>query len=182
MYFHVSMVKVGNINIPLDEEKELYYYGPLNDAFSDSFLVTAQEFLKANLKTESVKKRKSIFLALVELVQNVSEYNQKHFESFIPRSCTMLNIHATEVFIRTANQIVDEDVGAMKERFQKLLSLSEQELEEYHKDAMLNNKSLGLFMIRKMDNSQFAWKIQKDDENKTWLYLQLKTKYGDTTH
>lgn len=182
MYFHVSMVNVGNVNIPLDEEKELYYYGPLNDLFADSFLVASQEFLKANLETENVKKRKAIFLALVEMVQNISEYGKKHIEGILPRSCIMLNIYDSEVVIRTANMVFEENSKAIEKRFKELVLLSGEELNQQHKKALLNNESLGLYMIQKMEDSDLSWKIEKDDNNYIWLYLQLNVRYGDAAH
>ena len=105
--------------LPLKED-ELEYWGPLNHAFCNSFLTMGNNFFEKYLDTMGMKMVKSIFSAFVELVQNASEYNEEHFESNIPQTYVSVKVNEGLVYIRTANQILEADVKALRDRLERL--------------------------------------------------------------
>lgn len=162
--------------LPLRED-ELEYWGPLNHTFCNSFLTMGNNFFEKYLDEMDMKMVKSIFSAFVELVQNASEYNEAHFESNIPQTYVSVKVNEGLVYIRTANQILEADVKALRDRLDRLETLTEDELNADYKDALINNKSLGLIMIKKMKNASFEWAFEQN-ENQIWLSVELKIEYG----
>lgn len=163
-------------HLPLKED-ELEYWGPLNHTFCNSFLTMGSKFFEKNLEGMEMKTLKGIFSAFVELVQNASEYNEENFETNIPQTYVGARVHSDLVYIRTANQILRKDVEKLKLRLERLESLSDEELKEEYKDALMNNKSLGLIMINKMQNASFEWEFQ-ENQDQIWLSVELKIEYG----
>lgn len=163
-------------HLPLKED-ELEYWGPLNHGFCNSFLTMGNNFFEKTLGDIDLKAIKSIFSAFVELVQNASEYNEENFEANIPQ--TYVNVKVTDdmVYIRTANQILQKDVEALRDRLERLERLTTEELDADYKDALINNKSLGLIMIKKMKNTSFEWAFEQENDQ-IWLSVELKIEYG----
>jgi len=162
--------------LPLMED-ELEYWGPLNHTFCNSFLTMGSNFFEKYLEDMDMKTVKGIFSAFVELVQNASEYNEAHFESNIPQTYVSAKVKDDFVTIRTANQILEADVQTLKERLERLEGLSDQDLNADYKDALINNKSLGLIMIKKMKNASLEWEFEKD-QGQIWLSVELKIEHG----
>ena len=162
--------------LPLLED-ELEYWGPLNHTFCNSFLTMGNNFFEKFLGDMDMKSIKTIFSAFVELVQNASEYNEANFESNIPQTYVNVKVHEDNVYIRTANQILEKDVKALKDRLDRLESITMEELDADYKDALINNKSLGLIMIKRMKNASFEWEFQQNNEQ-IWLSVELKIEYG----
>ncbi len=162
--------------LPLKED-ELEYWGPLNHTFCNSFLTMGNNFFEKYLEEMDIKTVKTIFTAFVELVQNASEYNEAHFQANIPQTLVNVKVMNDHVFIRTANQILKEDVKELKDRLERLENLSSDELAADYKDALINNKSLGLIMIQRMKNADFEWAFQ-ENEDQIWLTIELKIQYG----
>lgn len=159
------------------KEDELEYWGPLNHAFCNSFLTMSNNFFEKFLQGKAIKTVKTVFSAFVELVQNISEYNEEKYDSNIPQSYVNVKVQDEHIFIKTANQFVDGDVKDMQDRLEKLDSLSIDELNKAYKDALLNNESLGLIMIKRMSNAEFNWEFQQNND-KHWLSVELKIDYG----
>ena len=158
-------------------EDELEYWGPLNHTFCNSFLTMANSFFERFLEGMDIKTVKAVFSAFVELVQNVSEYNEDRLSPNIPASYVNVGIKDGHVMIKTANQLLAEDVKELKLRLENLDAYSEEELKDQYKTALLNNKSLGLIMIKKMQNAHLNWEIHEQD-NQHWLLVELKIDYG----
>ncbi len=154
------------------------YWGPLEHSMSDNILVMLEVFLKNQTELNSDKKFKSLFSSCVELLQNISDYNQKAGDE-LDSSC-FLEIRALndKVLVQTRNNIIEKDVESIKEKFQILFSMDENLLEESHKHALLNGESLGLIMLRRVEDSDFEWNIDQDKNNKYWLSLKFSLNYG----
>lgn len=167
--------------IPIDEN-QLSYWGPINPNFSDSFLNMANVFLDRFYKSKPLINLKKIFSSFVELVQNVAEYNEKNELTKLSQSFMNLSIEDDYVSILTSNQILECDVSSVKTIFNELFSLKENEVLERHKKALLNNESLGLLMIKKLQNAEFYWELIKDNKNNNWLNVKLKVYNGDITY
>jgi hypothetical protein len=162
--------------LPLKED-ELEYWGPLNHTFCNSFLIMGNNFFEKYLADIDIKSVKSIFSAFVELVQNASEYNEENFSENIPQTYVSVKVNDGVVYIRTANQILDKDVQALRERLDRLERITLEELNADYKDDLINNKSLGLIMIKRMKNATFEWEFQQEGDQ-TWLSVELKIDYG----
>lgn len=160
----------------------LQYWGPVGHKFSDSFLTMTNDFLQKYFENESVKKIKGIFSSIVELVQNVADYNEIRFSNGFPNSLIGVKVLESKVMIFTKNKLDSEDVKMLDTLFEKITSLSGTVLESEHKNAILNGKSLGLLMIQRLDESKFDYKIETDQAKESWLHLQLAINYGSTTN
>lgn len=159
------------------KEDELEYWGPLNHAFCNSFLTMGNNFFEKHLIDLEIKTVKTVFSAFVELVQNAAEYNEENFQSNIPQTYVNVKVQDDTVFIKTANQILSKDIDKMISRLESLDTFTLDELKNEYKDALINNKSLGLIMIKRMENATFEWEIQ-EYEGQNWLSVELKIQYG----
>ena len=158
-------------------EDELEYWGPLNHSFCNSFLTMANSFFEKFLEGKEIKLVKAVFSSFVELVQNISEYNEQNFAANIPSSYVNVSVLNETVIIKTANQILSKDADAMVKRMEELDQSSLEDLKEKYKNALLNNQSLGLIMIKKMEKSKLDWEVNQQDENYR-LLVELKIEYG----
>lgn len=84
--------------------------------------------------------------------------------------------------IFTKNKILSDDVLSLKFLLKRITGLIGNDLESEYKDAILNGKSLGLLMIQRLEESKFDYKIEINQENESWLHLQLAINYGSTTN
>jgi hypothetical protein len=138
-------------------------------------------FLHGFFDGESVKKKKRIFSSFVELVQNVADYNELNFADTLPNSSVSLIVLENCVFIKTSNLIKKKDKQSIETRFKRLFLLSLNELNNSYKDALLTGRSLGLIMIRRLEDSVFNYEIIQDGED-YWLNLDLRIDYGEAKH
>lgn len=159
------------------KEDELEYWGPLNNAFCNSFLTMGNSFFEKFMDDMDMKSVKVVFSAFVELVQNAAEYNESHYQQNIPQTYVNVKVKEDEVFIKTANQIEANDVEELENRFKHLESLSSDELNQEYKDALLNNKSLGLIMIKRMSQATLDWEVEEHN-GQNWISVELKIQYG----
>jgi hypothetical protein len=158
-------------------EDELEYWGPLNHVFCNSFLTMANSFFEKFLEGKDIKFVKAVFSSFVELVQNISEYNEQNLVPNIPPSYVNVSVKEDFVMIKTANQILLKDVDPMIKRMQDLDASTPEDLKEQYKYALLNNQSLGLIMIKKMSNAKLDWEINQQNDTH-WLLVELKIEYG----
>lgn len=158
-------------------EDELEYWGPLNHIFCNSFLTMANSFFEKFLEGKDIKFIKAVFSSFVELVQNISEYNEQNLAPNLPAAYVNVSFKDRFVLIKTANQILVEDVDSMNKRMQNLDASSPEDLKNQYKYALLNNQSLGLIMIKKMINAKLDWEINQRN-NTHWLLVELKIEYG----
>ncbi len=159
---------------------QIEYWGPISNDFSDAFLSMGRLFLQQFLVGVHVRLIKGVFSSFVELVQNIAEYHQIEFEENIPQSFVNLVIEKELITISTLNQVKEKDVVQLTELFEKLFSLSKEELKKAYRDSLFEGESLGLIMIKKLINSNLEWEISKDKEGINWLSLELKINYENT--
>lgn len=158
----------------------LFYWGPIGHQFSDCFLTMGNVFLQKYFEGESVKKIKGIFSSFVEMVQNLADYNEGTYSNGFPQSLVSIEVLEQEVVILTSNMLEKKDVADIESRFSNLLSLNGSELIEAHNHAILKGQSLGLFMLKKMEESKLSFEINENQIGEFWLNLKLKIKYGTT--
>lgn len=163
------------------KKNELSYQGPFGNAMSDSLLTMANIFLQDFFENEPIKKVKGIFSAFVELSQNIAEYYEKRF-TILPVCIIQLNVEENFVKIKTSNRLEDADLGLIENIFSRISSLEGEELNKANKEAILNGESLGLLMIKKMDDAQLNWEINRDANSIPYLSIDLKISYGATNN
>lgn len=160
--------------LPMKRE-ELEYWGPVNQQFSNCFLTMTNDFINREVKPKT-RKAKQVFISLVELVQNIAEYNQDAFKDEVaPDSYISLKLNKDEIVIRTANILIESDVLPLQAKFENVFSLGDTDLDQARDKALISGKSLGLYMIRKMNQSIFDWAISKDG-GRYWLTFELRFK------
>lgn len=174
----------------IQEKKELFdlpyhrdqleYWGPFNHSFSDSFLTMGHSFLYQYFESLNNKVLKAIFSSFVEMVQNVSEYNEEAFTDNLPQSFIALRDEEDGIRIITSNLILEKDLAGVKTIFEQNSAIPEEDLEKEYKSKLMSNGSLGLIMLRKHKNSIFEFDFVKNPEGENWLNLELKINYGNT--
>ena len=155
------------------KQNELEYWGPSDKDFSNSFLAVVKDFLSRS-SIEKVDQKK-IFTAIIELIQNISEYYESAYKNLAcyPDVFFKITYNKTQLAVRTANIIKNEDVKKHSEFFNTIFSLSKSELELARTNAILEGKSLGLIMIRRMEKANLNYAIQQISED-DWLLFDLK--------
>jgi len=167
------------LNLPFNKD-QIEYWGPISNEFSDAFLGMGRLFLQQFLGDAHVRLVKGVFSSFVEMVQNIAEYNQKEFEENIPQSFVHLMLDDNAIIITTINKIKEKDVPHLSQLLTKLFAMSKDELKKAHREALLDGKSLGLIMIKKIMDSELDWEINKDETGNNWFSLELKINYGST--
>jgi hypothetical protein len=162
------------------KKDQIEYWGPLNHAFSDSFLTMCHTFLYQYFERLEGKLLKSIFSSFVEMVQNISEYNEKTFTNNFPHSYIKMRDVDGVIVINTANVILEKDFDSIKTIFEKNAQIPENELESEYKRLLLKSRSLGLLMLRKLKNSTFEYSFSEKSDGESWLSQELKINYGNT--
>lgn len=162
-------------DIPIKDNK-IEYWGPINYNFSESFLNMGSAFLSSNPKL-SKSKCKKFFTSFVELVQNIAKYNETETENDYFHSYVNLHMYDDEVILRTANQIDESHVKSFKLKFDRIFAIPKVELIDHYKTALMEKESLGLIMVRGLEDSRLEWEIVKEAEN-NWLIFKLQMSYG----
>ncbi|MEQ8910625.1 MAG: DUF6272 family protein [Vicingaceae bacterium] len=158
-------------DLPIRNE-ELEYWGPVDTQFSNSFLTMGNEFIERYVSYKS-KVSKKAFICLVELVQNIAEYNAIAFKDNTPDAYLDLQVKKGFIQIRTGNILKATDVELLSQKFKAIFEMNQSALEAANKEAILNGKSLGLIMIRRMEGAAIDWEIQAKD-NTHWLVFELR--------
>ena len=126
---------------------------------------------------------KNCFIALTELVQNISDYN-KNAKTIKNNTELNLKVCSSHLTLTSRNLIRKDHLANIRSIYKDLFSLSMNELDIKYREAMLNKKSLGLLMVRKLKDSSFAWCIEDHTCEKQlfWLKTELKYFYGTTAY
>lgn len=159
---------------------QLEYWGPVNHSFADSFLTMGRSFVYQYFSNLDHRRLKSVFSCFVEMVQNVSEYNEKSFTENYPQSYLCLKDGGDHIFIKTINKIKPEDKFSVQSIFEKAFAVPEEELQAEYKCLLFDGKSLGLIMLRKLINANLNYSFSQSGEGEIWLSVDLKIKYGNT--
>lgn len=166
------------LNLPFSND-QLEYWGPVNHVFADSFLTMGHTFIYQYFKNLDAKFLKSVFSSFVEMVQNVSEYNEENFKESYPQSFIRLKDEGNCIVINTVNQIETADKLSVKTIFEKAFAVPEEELQVEYKKLLFERKSLGLIMLRKLKNATVQYNFSENNEE-VWLSVELKMNYGNT--
>lgn len=139
---------------------------------------------KLNHVIEKSSTKKKIYNILVEGLQNLY-----HHVDDLPDSINNMDVHfgifviakiEENYEIRTGNFIKNEKINRLKERFDKIKSLSKDELKELYK-FVLNNQmfsdkgggGLGLIDIARRTNGQVDYDFTKYDDNYSFFKMYV---------
>ncbi len=155
------------------KQNELEFWGPIDTSFSNSFLAVAKDFIgRSSLGKVDQKK---VFTALIELIQNISEYYEIAFKNESCPADSYLNLKYQDdrIEVTTANKLKIEDVAQLTKLFDEIFNLSHSDLDIARAKAIVKGKSLGLIMIRRMKNAYFNYSIQQIGKD-NWLLFDLR--------
>ncbi|KAA3650834.1 MAG: hypothetical protein DWP98_03745 [Bacteroidetes bacterium] len=161
----------------------LTYLGNLGHAESNVVLNKILSILENQLNVNNKSVLKRSFICITELVQNIAEYNIIKSTSF-PNTSIELKVESEKILISCWNKIEKGDEMSLTTIFNELDSLSRNELEIRYKKGLFSRKSLGLLMIKLLENSIFTWKIETvaNENEYNWLKLELIINYGVIAH
>lgn len=162
------------------QKDQLEYWGPVNHVFANSFLTMGHTFLYQYFNNLNHKFLKTVFSSFVEMVQNVSEYNEESYENNYPQSFLRLRDGEGYIHICTINKIKAEDKVAVQAIFESTFSIPTDQLAAEYKRLLFEGKSLGLIMLRKLANAKAEYSFTENEEGEIWLSVDLKINYGNT--
>ncbi len=167
------------LKVPYHKD-QLEYWGPVNHIFADSFLTMGHTFIYQYFSNLNSTFLKSVFSSLVEMVQNVSKYNEENCQDNLPQSLIRLKDGGGHVVVNTVNRIKLEDKLYIQSIFEKIFSIPENELFDEYKRLLLKGESVGLIMLRKLNNTNIEYSFSENQEAEAWLSIELKMNYGNT--
>lgn len=165
--------------LPYNQD-QLEYWGPVNHVFADSFLTMGNTFIYQYFNNLNSRFLKLVFSSFVEMVQNVSEYNEENYRDNPQQSYIRLKDEGGKIVIATINKIRQEDFASVKAIFENAFAIAESELQNEYKRLLLKGGSLGLIMLRKLKDSYVEYSLAEDNEGEIWLSIELKMNYGNT--
>jgi|GEM_PF-1073392 hypothetical protein len=162
------------------QKDQLEYWGPVDNDFADSFLTMGRTFIYQYFNHLDPTFLKTIFSSFVEMMQNLSDYNENHFENNEPKSYMLLEDGGKHFLITTINRIEAEDKATVQTIFQNAFSIPKDQLQTEYKKLLLTGGHLGLMKLRKVKNANLEYSLSENQEGETWLGIELKINYGNT--
>jgi hypothetical protein len=162
------------------KKDQLEYWGPINTSFANSFLTMADLFIQQYFTMLNAKVLKSLFSSLVEMVQNISEYAETSKTDGQYQAFIRVKGEDNQVVINTANRINSQDRATVEAIFESTFAIPKENLQEEYKKQLLSGGSLGLIMLRKLNNAKTEYTLTENEEGDIWLGIELKMNYGNT--
>lgn len=163
-------------------DKSLSFLGQLTIERSDELLQKAYKLITNNEELYDRIRAKEIFSCVVELIQNIAEYNKEKSSGDIPESSVSIQLNAEQALIKTSNWILKEDIPDIKQKFNDLFNLEPETLQLKYKNALLQGNSLGLYMLKKTRHCNFNWKLEIGENEQAILHLEMILYYGAITN
>ncbi len=169
---------IENLFNSLDGYELSYSYkGDFSQKLTDSILALSETNFEVS--NEPVKNRKKVYFIMVESLQNITRHQQsKELEGFF-------SIHKAKFgfLITSGNIIQNEHIPALKEKLEKVNSMSQEQLKEYYYDVLKSGAfsekggaGLGLIeMVRKSGN-KLIYDFTKIDNESSFFYFQINVK------
>jgi hypothetical protein len=150
------------------------YRGEFTSELTDSILSLSETNMEVN--QEPVKNRKKVYFIMVESLQNIT----RHKESEIPEGFFSIHKAADGFLITSGNIVESENVIAIKEKLEKINSMSAEQLKEYYYEVLnagafseKGGAGLGLIeMVRKSGN-KLCYDFTKLDDKYSFFYFQI---------
>lgn len=164
-----------SFKLPIKKD-EMEYFGPIDHQLSNAFLSMGHDFMESYFSKFPRILRKKLFTVFIELIQNIADYNEKSSNQN-RRAFVKLTVDRGEIVIKTVNFVIKSDVESLRSKFEKVFALNKDQLNEAYKEALMNGKSLGLIMIRNIENESFGYQIQTIDAA-NYLSFEFRMKDG----
>ena len=161
-------------------EKEhiiLCFQGDFNQDLVNAILILAER--GPEVQNSSTVVRGRVFSVLVECMQNIRKYASPSSSSDLKPGIVIVCIDKDGYLLKTGNFVENNNIPDLKQRLDKVISLSKDELKDLHKKVLgetkLSEKSgagLGLISIgRKSDGMGYLFK--KIDDRTSFYALDV---------
>lgn len=165
-----------------DEKVILYFKGEITNNLLTSILQLVDDRLER--KSEDLKIKKKVFSILLECLQNIYNYQQsQNFEQEILHSATLM-IKRTDnaYFIITGNYIENTKVEQLKEKLNKVNSLSSDELKLFYKEVLSQQgpanenggAGLGIIDMARKSGEKIRFSFDTINNQHSFYSLQVK--------
>ncbi|MCS6821154.1 MAG: SiaB family protein kinase [Microscillaceae bacterium] len=166
-----------------DENIILYFKGEITNNLLTSILQLIDDRLER--RSEDLKVKRKVFSILLECLQNVYNYQQQYAfneENEHLQSATLI-IKRTEdaYYIITGNYMINERVSMLKNKIDKVNSLSPEELKLFYKEVIntqgqsdTGGAGLGIIDIARKSGEKIEYSFDEVSEKHCFYSLQVK--------
>lgn len=155
------------------------YRGNFTQQLTDSILALSETNMEVT--NEPVKNRKKVYFIMVESLQNIT----RHQDSEILEGFFSIHKSKTGFLITSGNAIDNENIPELREKLEKINSMSQDQLKEYYYEVLnaggfseKGGAGLGLIeMVRKSGN-KLTYDFTKVDDKYSFFYFQINIKTG----
>ena len=174
----ISDIAIEKLFNSLDDYELSYSYkGDFSQKLTDSILALSE--INMEVANEPIRNRKKVYFIMVESLQNITRHQQsRELEGFF-------SIHKAKYgfLITSGNIIQNEFIDSLKEKLEKVNSMTQEQLKEYYYDVLKTGSfsekggaGLGLIeMVRKSGN-KLLYDFVKIDETHSFFYFQINVK------
>lgn len=155
--------------------------------FSQGLIEELGGTLKQRLQLQQATKSKisSAFFTFVEQTQNIKQYevskeNTKDFSAIAGSGVITISKIDSGYCINSGNTILNEDIAALKDKLDKVISLSSEELKDYfrevsRRDVDMNSDraGLGLIQIARKAAATLKYEFKKIDDSYSYYILTV---------
>ncbi len=162
---------------------EYVYRGCFSQAVTRRILSLVERNIRRFINSVSLQNR--IYFLMVETMQNIS----RHQDNFTHKS--NLNDEHLSVFsiekrlncyiLTTGNTILNTKIEPLREKINRVNSISKDELKELHRSVLSNGKisskggaGLGLIEMVRRSGNKLLYNFEKIDEELSYFYLQTR--------
>jgi len=165
----------------LKKENIFFFY---NGIFPHEVITEIAEMIFNKTKMEDVKAitRNRLFSVIVEQMQNMNYYSDKHLnnsDSSVGEGTIMVGYEGNYYFVICANMIEAEKIVPLREKINKLKSMSKQQLKEYYnyrrkQKSEIDSKgaSLGLIEIARRSSKPLEFCFKEVDNELSFFLLK----------
>lgn len=165
----------------MDNHIILSFKGEITSDIITMVLQIMESKLDSQNEKGSVKKR--IFNILVECMQNLYHHAEAELEGEASTRKAMLELYLDEEFyhIVTGNFIRNDEIPPLRDRIERVNSLSKEDLRKYYRQTLDNNKisdkggaDLGMIDMAKRSGEKLVYHFQEVNESVSFFDLEVK--------
>ncbi len=165
----------------MDNHIMLSFKGEITSDIINMVLQIMETRLDAVSEKSSV--RKKIFNVLVECMQNLYHHAEAEVEGQIDTRRAMLELFYNNefYFILTGNYIKNNDIQRLKERIDRVNSLSKEDLRKYYREILDNNSisnkggaDLGMIDMARKSGQKLDYHFTEVNDNLSFFDLKVK--------
>lgn len=165
----------------MDNHVILSFKGEITSDIITMVLQIMESKLDSQKEKGSVKKR--IFNILVECMQNLYHHAESESDTESSTRKAMLELYLDEEFyhIITGNFIKNEDIPLLRDRIERVNSLSKDDLRKFYRETLDNNRisdkggaDLGMIDMAKRSGQNLVFHFTKVNDNVSFFDLEVK--------